>query len=196
MSGLAVRRLTMDDKARFPGALELLNRTQGRDLFRPEYLDQRTESPTSYVAAAFDGDELVGLGDSEIITNYDYYLPFEPKIYEQLGDRKVGSFSTLAIVETRQGRGIGQAISHDRLTWLKAQCCHVVLGVSWVSGLPHTSNRVFEKLGFRAVRRVGDFYHASSLKEPFVCPGCGDPPCTCAAILYRLELDGSPAQSR
>jgi GNAT superfamily N-acetyltransferase len=183
-----VRQLTPDDRRIFPAARELLNRTQGRDLFGPAYMDERTASPTTLVLGAFRGDELVSVGVAELITNFDYYRPFVPTIDDELRGKVVGSFSTLCVLESLQGQGVGHQLSLRRLAWLKARGCDVVFGVSWVSGLAHTSNRLFERVGFAPVRRVDDFYHASSLAKPFLCPGCGEPPCTCAAILYRLDL--------
>lgn len=40
-----IRVLTMADGSFFPDALELLNRTQGRGLFAPDYLTLKTSSP-------------------------------------------------------------------------------------------------------------------------------------------------------
>lgn len=182
------RQLTTTDKPLFADAISILNRTQGRDLFAQNYLDSKTNNPLCYVVAAFAGEELAGIGVTEIISNFDYYLPFDSKICDDIRNKKVGSFSTMAILESLQGKGIGQGISQLRMSWVKEQRCDIVLGVSWVSGLSHTSNRVFEKMGFRAIKKVERFYEKSSLEKPFICPGCGEPPCSCAAILYRLDF--------
>lgn len=188
LDDLDVRHMTVADRPFFRAALDLLNRTQGRDLFGPSYLDERTASPLNLVLGAFRGDEIVGVGVAELISSYDYYLPFQPGIHEELAGKVVGSFSTLCVHESLQGQGIGYRLSQRRLAWLRSKGCDVVFGVSWVSGLAHTSDRLFERLGFQAIRRVERFYYRSSLERPFVCPGCGEPPCTCAAILYKLKL--------
>lgn len=188
MSTITIRQITSRDSEHFPEALELLNRTQGRDLFKPDYLQIRTEDPYSYVLGAFQEKQLVGLGIAQVIDQFEYYKVFDSKIVAELSQKKVGSFSTLCIHESLQGKGIGQKISQLRLEWLKSQGCEVILGNSWVSGLAHTSNRVFEKMGFKPVKKVENFFVESSLKEPFDCPGCKLAPCRCAAILYRLNL--------
>ena len=74
------------------------------------------------------------------------------------------------------------------MNWLENQGCGLVLGVSWASGLPHTSNRVFEKLEFRAVNSVKQFYREGAIEHPFECPGCKIRPCEYSAILYDYEL--------
>lgn len=190
---LVVRQFTIEDEKYFSDGLELLNRTQGRDLFGPDYLLERTQDLKSGVFAAFDGDTLVGLGVAQLINNYDFYLPFAPNIYEEFKDKNVGSFSTLCTLESYQGKGVGQKISHLRLQWLKEQKCDVIVGVSWVSGKAHTSNRVFEKMGFKAVKKVERFFYQMSIDRPFDCPGCNQKPCTCAAILYKQELYAAPS---
>ncbi|MFY7991754.1 MAG: GNAT family N-acetyltransferase [Bacteriovoracaceae bacterium] len=185
---LIIRQITTQDRACFPDGIELLNRTQGRDLFASHYLDERTNDPLSYVVGAFHGELLMGLGVAQILHHFEYYLPFDPHIVSELEHKIVGSFSTLCMHESLQGKGIGQKISVERMKWLKSHHCEVVLGISWVSGLAHTSNRVFEKFGFKPVKQLDDFFYNPSLKNPFECPTCGNPPCTCPAILYRLDI--------
>lgn len=188
MEGFLFRQLTIEDKPLFADALELLNRTQGRDLFGPNYLEERTTSPTNYVVGALLNDKIVGIGVAGIISNYDFYLPFQAEINSELKHKKVGSFSTLCILEELQGKGLGQTLSKMRLDWLKSKECDVILGVSWVSGLAHTSNRVFEKMGFSPVRLVENFFHKMCIENPFDCPACSKDPCTCSAILYKKVL--------
>lgn len=182
------RQLTTEDSDYFSEALELLNRTQGRDLFDSDYLNLRTSDPKSYVVAAFSDQKLVALGVAQLIDSFEYYLDFDSEIVEELKDKKVGSFSTLCVLESLQSKGVGQALSKYRLDWIKKHNCEVILGISWVSGLKNTSDRVFSKMGFNPVKKVEKFFYQSSLEKPFECPGCGSPPCECGAILFRLDL--------
>lgn len=185
---MIIRQLTSEDSAFFSAGTELLNRTQGRDLFAADYLFKKTTEREAFVVGAFEGKEIISIGVAQIIHEFDFYLPFDKNIIEDLKGKKVGSFSTLCVREDFQGKGIGQKVSKMRLDWLVGMKCDVVVGVSWVSGNSNTSDRVFEKSGFRAVSRVENFFVDMSLKSPFICPTCGAPPCTCAAIFYRLEL--------
>jgi len=183
-----IRPIQAADRNLFAGALELLNRTQGRGLFAASYLDERTADPDSLVLGAFHDSELVAVGVAQVIRDFEFYLPFDAQIADELNGKAVGSFSTLSVREDLQGRGIGQGISQARLRWLRERGCDVILGVSWVSGQRHTSDRVFEKLGFRAVRLVEEFFRVAALKNPFECPACRVTPCVCSAVLYRFDL--------
>lgn len=186
---IPLRQITSNDHVIFPEALELLNRTQGRDLCKPDFFTKRMADPNAYVVGAFNSTgQLIGVATAQVIDEFDYYVPFDASLPDELKNKTVGSLATMSVREDYQGQGIGKMMSAARLDWLKSRDCKVVLGVSWLSGLAHTSDRVFEKLGFKAVARLDDFYKASSLAEPFDCPGCQKAPCACAAVLYRLDL--------
>ncbi len=185
---MEIRQLTSIDSAFFPEGTELLNRTQGRDLFPADYLLKRTAEPDAFVVGAFEDSQLIALGVAQIISTFEFYLPFDANIADELKNKKVGSFSTLCVHEDYQGKGIGQKLSKMRMDWVKKQNCEVVVGVSWVSGQANTSDRVFEKMGFKEISKVENFFVDGSFKNPFICPTCGEPPCKCAAIFYRLEL--------
>ncbi len=157
-------------------------------MFAPSFLDERVADEKSLVVAAFVAQRLVGIGVAQLIDRFEYYKPFDPNIERELNAKKIGSFSTLSVEEPFQGQGIGQRISEMRLAWLRSRSCDVIVGVSWVSGLAHTSDRVFQRMGFRAVKRVDGFYVAQSREKPFDCPGCKTLPCACAAVMYRLDL--------
>ena len=184
-TAIQLRPLKLADQALFPEAVRLLNRTQGEGLFKPDYLEQLVSRDDAVVIAAFEMSKIIGLGVAQIINNFDYYLRFDPQVNERFKDLKVGSFSTLCFQEGYRGQGLGQKIGQARLQWLQEQACDVVVGVSWLSGLAHTSDRVFQKLGFTPVAVVENFYLADTY---FVCPACQKPPCVCSAQMYRKQL--------
>lgn len=183
-----IQELTITDQACFDEALDLLNRTQGVGLFKMDYLTKSIEDPDSYVTAIFDENKIIAISIAKVIDEFSFYEPFVPDISETLAKKTVGSFSTLCVSEEYQGKGLGMRLSLERLRWLKERNCEVIVGVSWVSGKENNSARLFEKVGFEKVKQVDDFFYESSLKNPFICPSCGNPPCKCPAILYRLNI--------
>lgn len=186
---IEIRPFSIADRKYFDEAQKLLNRTQGEDLFPPHYIERKLNDPLALVIGAFIGQEVISVGVAQVLHDLKYYIVFDENIEEKLKNNVVGSFSTLCVREDYQGKGLGQRMSHVRLNWLKDKGCEVILGISWVSGKEHNSSRVFEKLGFGMVKLVDNFFYESSLQNPFNCPACGSPPCTCAAMLYRLNLD-------
>lgn len=89
---ITIRQMTPDDHQLFPAALELLNRTQGRDLFGPQYMNERTSDPKSFAVGAFAGTELVGVGIAQLISEFGYYQPFDPNISSELKTKLLDHF--------------------------------------------------------------------------------------------------------
>ena len=181
-----IRPLTFRDSSYFTEATELLNSSQGIGLFAPDYLGQRINDPQSVVFGAFDGGKFIGLGVAEIIQDFKFYLPFDSKLESELKGKIVGSFSTSCVIEKMRGQGVGQKISLERMQWLSGRKAQTILGVSWVSGMANTSDRVFEKMGFRKIKQVEKFFALGDSKN-FDCPSCKKIPCACAGILYRWD---------
>ena len=185
---ILIKQLSSKDQQYFPYFLDLFDRTQGRLLFLPNYFDERTKDKNSFVIGAFVDDKPVGISVAQVINDFSYYLPFDPDINKKLSGKIVGSFASASVDPKLQGHGIGKMMASKRLEWLKSMNCDIILGVSWVSGNTHTSDRVFEKSGFKIIARCDDFYVQQSYERKFICARCGAPPCTCGAIFYQLKL--------
>ncbi len=185
---LQIRRIAAEETAVTDAAWRLLNRAQGDGLFGRDYVARHSDGEQGITVGAWRADVLVGVGCAELLTGLDYYLPFESGITARLAGERVGSLCTLAVEEHCRGQGIGQQLGRARLAWLRERGCTTVLAVSWLSGLAHTSDRVFEKLGFEGGKTVPAFYRADALKHPFDCPGCRQVPCACAARLYEYRF--------
>lgn len=186
---IQIKQLSSADKGLFPEGLLILNRTQGIGMFKPDYLDNLVSNPDCFVSAAVYEEKIIAIAVAQLLSDFEYYENFKPGISVELKKKKVGSFSTLCVHEKFQAQGLGQKLSHERINWLRSRNCQTVLGVSWVSGSPNNSSRVFEKVGFKKINELANFFVESSLKNPFICPTCGNPPCRCSAILYSLELE-------
>lgn len=192
---IEIRELDTTNARLLSDSLAMLNRTQGEGLFKESYLTDMNNNPHGLTLCGFLDDKLVSVGCSEIIDDFKYYTSFDSDIVERFQNKKIGSLSTLCVREDLQGKGIGQLLTKKRMQWLQSQKCDLVIGISWVSGLAHTSKRVFEKLDFKAVKEVPDFFKAGALKHPFDCPGCKSHPCACSAILYEYSFKNSSLHS-
>lgn len=165
-----------------------MERTQGTHVVDDNYFIKAITDPDSYCLFAFDDEKLIGGAVAGLIKEFDFYLPFGIDIVEKMKSSRVGSFSIMGFDENHQGKGLGQQLSKKRLEWVKSKNCNLIVGISWVSGLSHTSDRVFEKMGFRAHNKVEGFFEEWSILRKLQCPVCGNPPCKCAGILYVKEI--------
>ncbi|MEO7678171.1 MAG: GNAT family N-acetyltransferase, partial [Verrucomicrobiota bacterium] len=137
------------------------------------------------VLALLDG-EIIGVASARRLPpdGSAFYAPFGNEAVELFRQHRVGSLNCASVQETWQGRGIGSELGRRRMAWLEETGCDALVGISWESGLAHTSDRVFLRLGFKPISRVTDFYVGMSLERKFICPVCGPPPCRCAATLF------------
>ena len=176
-----------------PECLALVERTQGKGIFEPDYFGRCAsgEGDRLLLIALLEG-KLVGIATARVLpeNDFDYYVPFGKEAVERLFQQhRVGSMETASVTESLQGQGIGQELTRHRIRWLSEAGCTPVIGVSWESGLANTSDRVFTKLGFERLSQVRGFYAHDSVRRGFICPVCGSPPCRCSASLYVKYID-------
>lgn len=183
-----IREITSADKNLLNECLQLMWDTQGINVCTFDNLSYASTSSDSLLLMVFENQKLVGGAVAKVLnSDFEYYAPFDPKVVELLQKARVGSLSMMGIHPEHQGKGLGQKLSLKRMEWLNRQGCDLLVGISWVSGLAHTSNRVFEKMGFKAVNTIPNFFAESSIAMNLICPVCGDPPCLCAATMYLKD---------
>jgi GNAT superfamily N-acetyltransferase len=176
-----------------PKCLALVERTQGKGIFEPDYFGccASGQDDRLLLIALLEG-KLAGVATARVLpeNDFDYYVPFGKEAVEQLFQQhQVGSLETVSVTESLQGQGIGQEFTRHRIQWLSEAGCTAMIGVSWESGLANTSDRVFKKLGFERLSQIKGFYADDSLRRGFICPVCGSPPCRCSASLYVKYID-------
>jgi GNAT superfamily N-acetyltransferase len=186
---IRILELKEADNLSLQECLKIQEATQGINVTSLNYLQDLVVSPNGILFLAYDDDRIIGGAGAKILTSgFDYYQGFQSGISTELSRSKVGSLSIVGILPSYQGKGLAQQMLQKRMDWLVSQGCDVLLGISWVSGQSHTSHRVFEKRGFKAISQIDDFFKDSSLKQNLICPVCGTPPCLCPGILYLKKI--------
>lgn len=96
----------------------------------------------------------------------------------------VGVVRLVGVDGASRGHGIGTALVEAVCADCAERGATALLACAWVHGptLEVPLAGVLERLGFRLVRRVPDFYAAFPTTVP--CPACGQLPCLCSADLY------------
>ena len=119
-------------------------------------------------------------------TSFEFYALYGEATLAKLRSFRVGSFSSMGVHEDFQRHGIGMQLSLKREEWLKSLGADLIVGISWVSGLPNSSDRNFEKMGFISQGTVKSLFETSM--PDLLCPVCKVPPCLCAGTLYFKEV--------
>jgi GNAT superfamily N-acetyltransferase len=185
---IRIEEITNPEHPLIPEFLNIMWETQGINVGTLEGVKFSAESPKSLLLFAFFNDQLIGGAIAKVLDkDLEYYRPFSEDVYQKIMHSSTGSLSMMGLLPEFQGRGFGQILARQRLEWLRSQGCNVFVGISWVSGLAHTSNRVFEKMGFKAINQIDNFFAESSVEMNLICPVCGEPPCNCPGILYFKE---------
>ncbi|MDO8460937.1 MAG: N-acetyltransferase [bacterium] len=120
--------------------------------------------------------------ENETVNEYthvfkEYNLPI------LFSDFKVGLIKSVAVRPAYRHQGIGTKLTIESMIRLKEMSCDSFLAVSWVSNRPDSSQKMFEKLGFKNILSIPDYWTEDSIKEGYLCPNCGNP-CHCTAIFY------------
>jgi ribosomal protein S18 acetylase RimI-like enzyme len=182
---LEITRLRAD----FTVAAKLMNEALGRGSFTEEKVAGLAAEPNGRLFAARDPQgTLLGVAHARVLPRdgLNFYRVFGA-IVKTLEEKQIGSLFASAVVPAARGRGVGTSLARARLAWLAEQGCNYVIGISWVSGLPHTSRPVFERLGFHILGESNAFFEVESQRQGYGCPVCGSP-CRCVALLYGRPL--------
>jgi GNAT superfamily N-acetyltransferase len=190
---LRILRGGSDHLSLFAECLALVDRTQGKGFCAPDYFGRCASGEGDRVLfiALLEG-KLAGVATARVLPEegFEYYVPFGREAVERLFQQhKVGSMEIVSVAESLQGKGIGQELTRHLIRWFSAAGCTAVIGVSWESGLPNTSDRVFRKLGCERLSQVKGFFIDISVRRGFICPVCGSPPCRCSASLFVKYID-------
>ena len=88
-----------------------------------------------------------------------------------------------------QGRGVGTKLINKSMSVLKNAGAEIVTAVGWK---PEQVNigPTLTAAGFKDRVEFEKFWYEESLKEenPAPCPGCGNPPCECGAVIFSKAV--------
>lgn len=190
--GDVVRALVAADRDLLAEIAPIYEEALGRNCTSVAELERQARDPRCRVVAALRDDTLVGAASATLLRREDapFYAPFGEEAAERIGRLATGSVSAVAVAPALRGMGLGRRLVDDCLAWLAGERAELAIALSWVSGGPNTSRALFEHAGFRVVGEVPEFYREYSVRTGLVCPTCGGPPCTCAAILFEKSLGG------
>ena len=169
-------------------AVSLLNDALGAGSYSVVSLEKLCADPNHRVLAARQNGRLVGIASARLIEREGlaFYAHFGEGA-RVLEGRTVGSLHASAVLPDTRGQGVGSALAQARLAWLCERGCDYAVGISWLSGLAHTSKPVFERLGFRALGTSQELFRELSTAQGWGCPVCGHP-CHCASVLYGRPI--------
>lgn len=112
----------------------------------------------------------------------------EHNLQVSLSGFKIGLIKSVAVKPEYRHQGIGTDLTIESMVRLKKMSCDFFLAVSWVSNRPDSSQKMFEKLGFKNILSIPDYWTEESIKEGYLCPNCRNP-CHCTANFYLRKAE-------
>lgn len=187
----SIRSLLLSDTDLIEQASAIYDESLGQKYIPVQDLVRYISKPEQYVVlGSISQDKLLGaligsvLGDDES-SGYDSVL----QIHEsgiRLADHRVGLVKSVAVEKRFRHCGIGTHLTEEAMRQLKKLGCGAFFAVSWVSNKPDSSQGMFEKLNYRKLIRLKNYWTQDSIEQGYDCPNCGSP-CFCSAIYYFLQ---------
>ena len=115
---------------------------------------------------------------NSIIENYNDI------IVNKTNNLQFGLIKTIVVEAGYKGQGIGTQLVTQCISLLKKQNVYSFYTLSWKSEKKDNSEKLFLKLGFTKLLEVPNYWKQDSLQNNYRCINCGNPPCTCSAILF------------
>lgn len=173
----------------FEEATELVAEALGPGWYNVAKFETMSQAPNARLLGARDeAGKLLGVANAVCLATEDlaFYRAFGDAA-DVLEGKRVGALSLSAVAPSMRGRGLGSALMRERLAWLRQQGCDYAVGISWQSGLTHTSKTVFDRYAFTTLATSDTFFERESQKYGYGCPVCGSP-CRCRALFYGLSI--------
>jgi ribosomal protein S18 acetylase RimI-like enzyme len=99
-----------------------------------------------------------------------------------------GYLASVAVDEDYSGRGIGTMLVSACIEEFKNDDVDHVAMTAWKSSDGVHIGGIADRFKFDTVAEIPNFWKDRSMEEQFSCPECGDPPCTCTAVVYLRSV--------
>jgi GNAT superfamily N-acetyltransferase len=91
-----------------------------------------------------------------------------------------------AVAPAYRNKGIATTLLKQSIRQAFVQC-NVILSTMWVMKNLNLMQGILEKLHFKPLFEIADYWKEDSLRKHYACAVCGSPPCRCRAVLYALH---------
>lgn len=187
-SATSIIDIQPQDSIMLSQASDIYDVSLGQKYIPPEDLLKYANNPSEYiligstiedkllgVMLAFPLDEKTARECNEAFKKHN--IPFElPRL-------SVGVIKSVSVHPEYRHRGIGTRLTLEAMERLRKMSCGLFLAIAWDSGKVESSPKMFEKLGYKSLLDIPEYWYEDSIKEGYQCPNCGNP-CHCKAIFY------------
>ena len=176
----------------FDKVLEISSQQLGPDYLKKADLLKYLSTPETHLQVVLNENQILGYS---II-----YLVKIKKLTEfGLGSclQYLNEFGLDNIVQLRKStaidaeyvkKGIGKKFINYTMN-LFANQSELILSINWKKGDEIPMKNISSSLNMKVLCEIENFWKKESLENEFRCPECGNPPCTCKAVIYFKKSD-------
>lgn len=180
-------------QSEIPEVMRISDEQLGDDYFEDRLRPEDLEDPRQiYRVAEMRSDHICGFCFSRLIggeqkNGYieDMHLPSEMK-----EETDVAILQTAAVEGKYQNRGVGVELAADTMEQIQNWDTNLVLSEGWRDKRKEQANisPIMHFLDFDVVAEIENRWEEDSYNKEFSCPSCGEPPCTCDAVMFAKEI--------
>ena len=123
------------------------------------------------------------LYDQEALTDYLNISTAELPEAFKVSD-KIGVVRTVAVKEELHGQGIGTELVKKCIEQCVSDNATVLCSVGWKEGGSVNIGGIMNHFGFSEEIEIEEYWYEESIDRGYLCESCGEPPCTCSAVLF------------
>lgn len=97
---------------------------------------------------------------------------------------KIGVIRTVAVKDKFTQQGIGTKMVEECINRCVDEGATVLCSVGWKDGDQVNIGGIMEHFGFSREKKFDNYWHDESINREYHCTNCGEPPCTCSAVLF------------
>ncbi|MCX6270744.1 MAG: GNAT family N-acetyltransferase [Bacteroidetes bacterium] len=136
-------------------------------------------------------DEIIGFVKGKILKKSEFkknLLKTDTHIEKELaGEGYMGFAETICVKKEYRGTRIASELANELIQSLKnLETIDVICTTVWKTSEGANAKKLVENIGFTYITEISDFWHRDSIDKNYICPKCGQPPCRCSMIFYRL----------
>lgn len=101
-----------------------------------------------------------------------------------LHSERVGMIDVVAVKDQYKRQGVGFHLVSDALTELGKNQINVICSIGWRSRKGINIEGILRYHRFQNLIEYKDYWREDSIVKQYICHDCGQPPCTCSAVLF------------
>lgn len=190
---ITISEIKRMNSEQFTEALALLENTFGTEYILEEDLKFFLRAP-GFNKIAIQDNKVIGIILYRIMQeeNFEEIFTFN-KILKKNGvedfninEEDSACVDTFAVHADYRGNGIGKLLLKIAMQDLEQYNLDNIITIAWKHRGPITSDRLFNKAGFKSLAEIKGFWTVESIEKNYECPVCGTP-CVCTANFMGMK---------